>query len=89
MLGTEYLILTVIVFSSGDPVNITSLIIKFGKLVISLLLTSSLRKSKLSSFICSNKNSLNPPPNPGFKYLSPGFVKKKFIRPLFIASFVW
>jgi hypothetical protein len=45
-----------------------------------LELISSLRKFKLSFVICSKINALKPPPNVGFKYLSPGFVKKKLIQ---------
>ena len=88
VLGTEYFILIVILFSSEFPVNITSSIVKVGKFKLSLLLISSLKKSRFSLFICSKINSLNPPPNPGLRYLSPGLVRKKFIKLLFIASFV-
>jgi hypothetical protein len=39
-----------------------------------------LRNSVLSLVICSNINALKPAPNLLFKYLSYGFVRKKFIR---------
>ena len=49
---------------------------------------SSFKKSKLSSTICSKIKFLNPAPKEGFKGLSPGLVRKKFIKLFLIASFV-
>ena len=42
----------------------------------------------VGSLDCSNKKLLNPPPNDGFKGISPGFVRKKFKRLFFISSCV-
>jgi len=44
--------------------------------------------SKVGSFDCSNKNTLNPAPKFGFKGLSPGVVRKKINKIFFITFWV-
>ena len=67
---------TLIELVSSWPLTSKLFTITFEKSKSKSLCIFSFKKFKFPLLICSNIKALNPPPNLGFKGLSPGLVKK-------------
>ena len=84
VLVTSYSNSILIELKSGFSRIFNEVIIILGKNCGIFCSISCCKKATLSLDNCSKTNSLNPPPKVVFKYLSPGFVKKKLIKLFFI-----